>query len=184
MKNKILSCLILSWICTFSLVAQDANPVIESDFPNSWVGDWIGELMIYNAKGLQQSLPMQLMIKPIEATKDFTFTIVYGVDVEAGTRSYILETLDAEKGQYSINEQNSIKIDAYLLGDKLVQRFEVMGNLLDTFLEKRGDNLVWEIFMGKMEAHKTGDTVHQGDTIPPVQTFPMHNYQRCVLSKI
>jgi len=184
MRNKLLRCTIISWFFTFSLVAQPPNPLIENDFPTSWLGEWVGELQIYNAIDLQQSLPMQLIIQPLEGTNDFTFTIIYGIDVKAGTRSYILETIDAEKGHYKINEQNSIKIDAYLLGDKLVQRFEVMGNLLDTFIEKRGDNLVWEIFMGKMEGQKTGDTVHQGDTIPPVQTFPMRVYQKCVLSKI
>jgi len=152
MKNKLISCLLLSWFFTFSVFAQNVNPLIKNDFPNSWVGDWVGELMIYNANGLQQILPMQLIINPLGDTADFTFTIIYGLDVETGTRSYILETIDAEKGQYRINEQNSIKIDAYLLGDKLV--------------------------------NITGDTVHQGDTIPPVQTFPMRVYQKCVLSKI
>ena len=184
MKNKLISCLLLSWFFTFSVFAQNVNPLIKNDFPNSWVGDWVGELMIYNANGLQQILPMQLIINPLGDTTDFTFTIIYGLDVETGTRSYILETIDAEKGQYRINEQNSIKIDAYLLGDKLVQRFEVMGNLLDTFIEKKGEHLIWEIFSGKMQGNITGDTVHQGDTIPPVQTFPMRVYQKCVLSKI
>ena len=125
---------------------------------------------------------MQLKIHAIEDSEDYQFTIIYGIDEETGTRAYVLKTIDASKGHYAIDEQNSIIIDAYLLGEKLVQRFEVMGNLLETFIEKRGDSLVWEIFLGKnTETKITGDTVQDGQDIPRVKTFPMSNYQKCVL---
>ena len=185
MRNKKFSFLIFCLFFVFNLVGQDnVSSLVEKDFPASWQGDWAGELQIFNAKGLQQCLPMQLIIQPIKDSEDYSFTIIYGVDVEAGTRSYLLKTINAEKGHYLIDEQNSIKIDAYLLGEKLVQRFEVMGNLLETFIEKRDDTLVWEIFSGKMKGEITGDTVLNGDTIPPVQTFPMSVFQKCILTRI
>jgi len=107
------------------------------------------------------------------------------LDIEKGTRAYLLKTIDASIGHYAVDEQNSIQIDAYLLGEKLVQRFEVMGNLLDTFIEKRGDNLVWEIFSGKNQATNiTGDTVQDGEDIPRVKTFSMGVYQKCILSLV
>lgn len=184
MKNRITSFIFALSICAFSLSAQVENKLIQEEFPTSWQGDWAGELQIFNTKGLQQSLPMQLLIQPIEDSADYTFTIIYGVDIEKGTRSYVLKTIDAEKGHYLIDEQNSIEIDAYLLGGKLVQRFEVMGNLLETFIEKRGDSLIWEIFSGKMNGEVTGDTIMNGDTIPPVQAFPMSVFQKCILTRI
>jgi len=185
MKRKKFSYLFFCLLLVFNLTGQEnVSSLVEKDFPSSWQGDWAGELQIYNTKGLQQSIPMQLLIQAIDNTGDYTFTIIYGLDVEKGKRSYILKTIDAEKGHYMIDEQNSIAIDAYLLGDKLVQRFEVMGNLLETFIEKRGNTLVWEIFSGKMHSTTTGNTVHKGDTIPPVEAYPMTVYQKCILSKI
>ncbi len=181
---KIYLCLFLILCSTFTF-AQNKNQLLTNSFPSSWSGDWTGELQIFNHTGMTQSLPMQLKIKSIDNTEDYAFTIIYGLDIEKGTRSYVLKTIDVSKGLYAIDEQNSIVIEAYLLGEKLVQRFEVMGNLLETFIEKRADTLVWEIFSGKNEAASiTGDTVHDGEDIPRVKTFPMAVYQKCILEKI
>ena len=182
MKRKNLSCLIFFVGFLVSLYAQDENSLVNQGFPASWKGTWAGNLEIHNAKGLQQDLPMQLIIDSIAASNDFTFTIIYGTDMKAGTRSYILKTIDSETGHYLIDEQNSIEIDAYFLGGKLVQRFEVIGNMLETFIEKRGDSLHWEIFSGKTTEETTGDTIFKGDTIPLVKTYPINVYQKCVLS--
>ena len=172
-------------ICPASVFAQIPNSLLERNFPESWVGDWAGELQIFNKQGMSQSLPMQLNIHPIDNSSDYTFTIIYGLDIEKGTRAYVLKTVDAKIGHYLIDEQNSIEIDAYLLGEKLVQRFEVMGNLLETFIEKRDDKLVWEIFAGKNQATNiTGDTVQDGEDIPRVKTFSMGVYQKCILSLV
>lgn len=187
MKNKKIKFYLYLVFCisAFNSFAQNAGQLVTTSFPDSWAGEWAGELQIFNNKGMSQSLPMQLLIHPIEDSSDYHFTIIYGLDIEKGTRSYILKTIDASKGHYAIDEQNSIVIDAYLLGEKLVQRFEVMGNLLETFIEKEGDNLVWEIFSGKHEPSLvTGDTVQDGEDIPRVKTFPMGVYQKCVLSQV
>lgn len=187
MKNKtcnIFLYLIFLMYSTFGF-AQSTNQLLTTSFPASWSGDWAGELQIFSSKGMTQSLPMQLNIQPVDNSDDYTFTIIYGLDIEKGTRSYILKTIDASKGLYAIDEQNSIVIEAYLLGEKLVQRFEVMGNLLETFIEKRDDTLIWEIFSGKHEpASITGDTVQDGEDIPRVKTYPMGVYQKCILEKI
>ena len=187
MKNKTSKIYFLMLFMLHAVIgfAQTSNQLLTNDFPLSWIGDWAGELQIFKQEGLTQSLPMQLLIHPVEGSTDYAFTIIYGLDIEKGTRSYILKTIDASKGHYAIDEQNSIVIDAYWIGGKLIQRFEVMGNLLDTFIEKEGDNLVWEIFMGKNDPSAiTGDTVQEGEDIPRVKAFPMSIYQKCVLSLV
>lgn len=187
MKNKTPKTYLFLLLMLYAVLGftQSSNQLLPNSFPSSWVGDWAGELQIFKAEGMTQSLPMQLLIQPIDNSTDYSFTIIYGLDIDKGTRSYVLKTIDASKGHYVIDEQNSIIIDAYLLGEKLVQRFEVMGNLLETFVEKRGDTLVWEIFSGKHEPTTvTGDTVQDGEDIPRVKAFPMGVYQKCVLTLI
>ena len=166
------------------LFSQIINAQIDSlTFPASWVGKWQGTLEIFNEKGKQQELPMQLHILPIDTANRYTWTIIYGEDATTGTRAYELVTVDAERGLYAIDEKNSIQMEAYLLGNKLFQRFEVMGSLLLTTNELRADGtLSWEIISGKLEPVSiTGDEKVEGKDIPAVKAFPIGILQRAIL---
>jgi len=189
MRKSLLNIVFFPLMCINCLTSyaqdKDSTRLIVPEFPTSWVGDWRGELQIFGTAGLKQSLPMQLKIQPIDSLPDYSFTIIYELDTENGERAYTLKTIDAAKGHYAIDEQNSIQIDAFLLGNKLVQRFEVMGNLLDTFIEKEGDHLIWEIFSGKLSPTSvSGNTNQAGEDIPEVKAYPMAVYQKCILSRV
>lgn len=165
--------------CFTSLKAQDTL-----SFPYAWQGIWKGGLEIYTAKGLSQSVPMELHILPTDSINRFTWTLIYGEDKEAGKRPYELVVLDAEKGIYAIDEKNSIQLEAYFLKDKFFSRFEVMGSLLLTTEQLVGEELIFEIIVGSMTPVSiTGNEVINGDTIPPVQAFPLTVMQRAVLKK-
>lgn len=156
-----------------------------TSFPASWQGKWSGNLEIYSPKGLAQTVPMELHILPIENTKNYTWTIIYGEDKVAGKRPYELQPIDPENGVYLIDEKNSIKIEAYYLSGKLYSRFEVMGSLLLTAVEKDGDHLIFEIISGKLEpVSVTGDETVEGEEIPAVKAYPVGVRQRAVLSII
>jgi len=153
-------------------------------FPDNWAGIWQGELDIYNAQGKAQSIPMELHILPIDTSDRYTWTIIYGSGDQAQRRPYELVTIDTATGHFLIDEKNSILIDAYRLGPKLIQRFSVMGNMLVTTNEVRGEEMIFEIFSGKEEAVTTsGDTLHRGEEIPTVQAFPITVYQRAELKR-
>jgi len=164
-----------------SLITQTA--VAQSDgFPTSWVGTWQGDLEIYNAQGQVQTLAMKLEILPIDTSENFTWTIIYGSGKEAQKRPYELVTINAATGHYLIDEKNSIRIDAYLLGSKLFQRFSVMGNMLTATNTVQEDTMIFEIFSGKDQPSTTsGGTKFEGEAIPEVQAFPIGTYQRAVL---
>ncbi|MGI9158135.1 MAG: hypothetical protein ACR2K1_00130, partial [Saprospiraceae bacterium] len=73
---RLFLCLFLS--LPFSLAAQSATDSLA--FPASWVGDWSGTLEIYTAKGLAQSVPMTVVIHPIDSSTEgrYTFGLIYG----------------------------------------------------------------------------------------------------------
>ncbi|MEM1217255.1 MAG: hypothetical protein AAGH79_00010 [Bacteroidota bacterium] len=163
----------------------NTNLAAQGGFPESWAGKWAGTLEIYNAKGLAQSLPMQLHILPIDSTNRYSWGIIYGEDIEKGLRDYELMPVDTSLGHYQVDEKNGIILDAYLLGDKLFERFEVMGNLLLTTTELRGENLYWEIISGSLEPIvTTGGGEYEGEEIPPVGGYSIVVLQRAVLSRI
>jgi len=128
---------------------------------------------------------MQLRILPIDNAERYQYTIIYGADTIAGKRDYELVVLDAEKGLFAVDEKNTIVMEAYMLGGKLYNRFEVMGNLLMASTEMVGENLVYEVISGSLEPISvTGDQQFEGEDIPPVQAFPIKVRQVAVLRKV
>lgn len=151
-------------------------------FPDDWLGEWTGDLKIYSGTALKQTIEMGLTILPISDSDRHSFVIRYGEDVEASKRKYELVTIDKEKGLFKIDEKNDIEMEAYYIGGKFFQRFEVMGNLLFGSIEKEGDKLVWEMVSGKMEPVSTsGDTIIMEEEIPPVNAYPIKVFQKAVL---
>ena len=168
-------CLLFLWI-GLSANAQDS---LQLDFPAEWAGVWAGELNIYSPQGLQQSVPMELHILPLDSF--YTWTIVYGQQ----PRNYLLKPLQPEQGLYLIDEQNSIGMEATLINGKLYSRFEVMGNLLLSTVEQQADGrLRYEIISGSLEALSTsgGERVN-GEDIPEVKAYPVGVQQLAFLRK-
>ena len=174
---------------------SDGNQAIEEvmvlppkkgdNFPESWFGTWSGTLEIYSAKGLQQNIPMTCFMSATDTAGVFNWHIIYGSDREKGLRPYILRTIDASKGHYLCDELNTIKMESYLLGNKLFCYFIVEGNVIVSTYEKTADGkLLFEIIFAKDKTvSETGNQVFKGDTIPTVKTFPVIVSQRAVLTK-
>ena len=177
MKRTVL----LSAFSLFSLFLASQNAV----FPDEYIGKWAGQLQIYNGAGLVQQLPMQLHILPTDSTNRYTFTIIYGEDTLAGRRPYELLVLDQEKGLYLVDEKNTIQMEAYYIGGKLWQNFEVQGSVLNTTLWKENGDLVWELSFGSTTpASTSGGQMHEGEEIPEVKAFPIQGVQRARLARM
>lgn len=154
------------------------------DFPKDWLGTWSGELHIYTEKGLQQTIPMSINNQRTSHQDTFIWSITYGPDPEKGLRDYRLIAKNPERGHYQVDEQNGIILDSYMLGNKLMSSFEVMGNQLTSTYERKSDHILFEIMM--MSAQRgviTGDTIIRNDTIPPVTSYPVRVSQIAKLYK-
>ena len=174
----------LSSAPTLTPIIKDTTRV-DSLFPGSWQGKWGGTLEIFKGYQKTYETPMELHILPDEDQEKWSWHIIYGEDKVAGLRAYDLLILDATKGLYKVDENNAIAMESYYFADKFVSLFEVQGSLLLSSVEKRGDDLIWEIFAGSMKpVSVTGDTIMGIDTIPAVQTFPINVMQRAILKKM
>ena len=162
-----------------------SDSLIVYQFPEDWTGIWSGDLRILSTEGLQQTVPMSLEILPQDTSDRWTYNLIYGEDRAAGLRAYELEPIDPARGRWAIDERNSIRMEAYQFENQIVQRFEVMGNMLETIMELYApDELRWEILSGSMEAvSTTGDQVFEGEEIPPVKTYPIRVRQTAVLRR-
>ena len=120
---------------SLSLVACAAPPgphtgAADTAFPDAWVGRWAGDLHLFDAGGVRRSLTMEL-----EGTRNadparFGWTIVYHGSEGRQERRYHLLVRDAARGEFAIDENNGIVLDARMLGGTLYSWFDVGGTRL------------------------------------------------------
>jgi len=178
LRQRLLLCLFL--LVTSISAQTDALPF----FPEDFKGKWAGTLEIFNGRGLAQTVPMELHILPVNDTT-FTYTIIYGEDKEAGKRDYLIVRGPDGPHHWVCDEQNTILLDGYYLGNVYQSVFTVMGNYLISNLEHRGDHLLYAIQSGKETAIRTtGDQTHEGEKIPEVKSYKATGYQRANLRLI
>lgn len=161
------------------IVSVFAQDVKNSDL-TGWVGTWKGSLDINNADGKTLKLPMTLDIKATDSTNRYSWTIIYGEGSNMEIRPY--EILNKGNGRFVIDEKNSIILDAYLLGNTLVTRFEVKGSLLMITYQllKAQNQIIFRVYSGK---HKPLNTTGGDKKVPVVKTYPLGVMQEAYLKK-
>lgn len=171
-------------LSTVTVISQEDAELKDSktlSFPESYFGIYKGDLHITSQNGTT-SIPMEFHLLPIEGEKEkFQYTIVYIANTTRQERQYTLITKDAEKGVYTIDENNGILLDAKVWTNKLYSMFEVQGSLLTTQLTFEADHMIFEITFSRKEAvNKSGTT----DEKPiEVLSYPISTVQKGVLKK-
>jgi len=163
-------------IFTTSLSAQDQS----AHFPEDWLGEWVGELEIYTAKGVAQTIGMELHIKDRGEAGKWGWTIIYKGD-KTDERSYDLVLKDADKAHFVIDEKNSIFLDAFYLGNTLISRFSVNQALLMINYTFEPDKIIFDVFSGNKDT-----SLVTGEEVPDVEeirSYQMGNRQRAILYK-
>jgi hypothetical protein len=93
--------------------------------------------------------------------------------------------VEPAKGLWRVDEKNSIVMESYLYGPKLLCWFTVQGSrVLCTYEKTKEDTLVFEVISGAETAvSTTGNTKQSDEDIPEVKTFPCSVFQRAVLKR-
>ncbi len=158
---------------------------IDSSKLDMWLGKWEGQLEIFNHTGLTQTVPMAIHHFKTDTLDTYGWFLIYGEDEEAGTRPYFLKVIDENKGHYQIDEKNSILINEYMIGNKMISNFEVMGTLISTVytLQENGDIIFEIIFSMTDQPTITGDQIFNEEEIPKVNSYLVGGYQKAILKK-
>ena len=151
-------------------------------FPNVWVGDWSGELKIYNQSGFQKMIPVELHIHPTESPFRYSWKIVY----DTSARNYELVIRDPSANMFSIDEKNGIDIMSFLLGNHFISRFEIEGTLLECEYTLRSiDEMTFSIRAGDDDHHYTSGNIQtQNDTVPAIHVYSISALQVATLNRI
>lgn len=133
-------------------------------------------------QGLQQRtpVPMQLHILPTDSADQYTWRMVYG-DNQQDNRPYVLKPFNKSRGHWLIDEQNSIVLDQFLLGNRLCGTFTVDGNTIMNTYELQGDSMVVEFY--NFQEKPIVITGGGDSTVPKIKTYGMRSLQRAVLKR-
>ena len=129
-------------------------PAAAPAFPEGYAGTWHGTLRIRNAPGEpRMTVGFTLEIGDAPDEHGIPWRLTYEGQA---TRDYRLQVVDAAAGEFRIDERNGITMPARLLGDTLVSRFRVAGQLLTTRQRFLPDRIEHEILAGPTEATTEG----------------------------
>ena len=152
----------------------------EKQFPEDYFGIYKGDLKIYNSAG-EQTIGMEFHLKPTDSVDIYEYKIVYIMDDQPQPRNYTLRVKDRDKGEFVVDENNGIFLDAKWVGNCLFSLFEVQGNLLTTTEAFFDDHMLFEItFANKASVNKSGT---EGDNPVEVLSYPITTVQSARLEK-
>lgn len=171
-------------IIAILFVSCISNKVVFEDkelkFPKDYFGSYYGKLNINNGGNVQE-FDMEFHLETTDSIGKYTYIIVYGSGETRQERKYFLKEKNVAKGEFVVDEDNGILLNAKFNGNTLYSMFEVQGGLLtsrESFFDTYMD---FEItYSNKSQLEKSGDN---GEEIPEVISYPIMVVQTARLYK-
>ncbi len=170
MKRFFLICTLLFGFCASA----------QTSFPESWIGNWTGELEILTpASGkIQAKVPMEIKIGTTDRVGEWSWTIIYN---RKDVRNYLLRVKDKSRGLYEIDELNKIVLDLAVFGNTTVSSFEVDNMRIVDFHELKDNKLHFSLISYDESAKNlSGSGTAE---IPTVKSNVVTAMQRAVLER-
>ncbi|MBL8889419.1 MAG: hypothetical protein JNL67_05540 [Planctomycetaceae bacterium] len=173
------------WLGIGCCFAQDQE-AIPTESPSAsvlaaWHGRWQGEVTAFSS-GTPMRFQMELEIEATDDPKVLEWKVTYDGTAGRSERPYQLHVENEQRGQYVIDEQNGIRLNATLLGESLCFHFATGGQRiwgsyrLDTKLQQ----ITFELMSGSERAAQTTG----GGAVPEVQTLSPQSRQIAVLRRM
>lgn len=156
----------------FSLQAQE-------NFPEDYFGIYKGTLQVSAPQGTKE-YAMEFHLQPTDSIGKYQYTLVYGTGDQQQKRPYFLIAKEPSKGQYIIDEDNGIILDAQQVDNHLYSLFEVNDNLLTTFITFEATHMIFEITVASKEQKQT---TYATEDQTEVISYPILTRQKAVLMK-
>jgi hypothetical protein len=151
-----------------------------ANFPTDYLGVYKGDLKIVNSAETE-TIPMEFHLKATDSIDKYEYILVYGEGEKRQERLYHLIEKDAAKGNYVIDENNGILLDAKVVDNTLYSMFEVQGSLLTTTERFYEEYMVFEITVSNTQQKQI--TGNNGEDIPEVIAYPITVVQKARLVK-
>lgn len=149
-------------------------------FPTDYFGVYKGDLKIQSVRG-ENKIDMEFHLNKTDKANQYQYMLVYIFDGKHQQRKYTLLTKDASKGQYLVDENNGILLDAQLFDNVLYFMFEVEETLITTTLRFNKNDMNFEITA--TNKNKKVVTGQENTEVSEVISYPITTVQKARLIK-
>ncbi len=173
-----------AFVSGVTVALSAAVAVAQQAFPQSWAGQWRGDVEVQGADFGKFS--MELVIAPTSDANTWDWKIIYDGQAGRQERPYALIVKDASKGLYEIDERNGIVLPQRLMGGVLRSQFEVMGSRIDASYELAGAGTADERIICELVSYRSDQSVTTGgkDNVPEVKGWTPTTVQRVVMRRV
>ena len=169
---RVLTTVLVLLIC-FSVQGQD------NIFPDDYVGVYKGDLVIMNENG-QQNVAMEFHLKATDSIHIFDYKLVYASGSKPMEKEYKLIIKDRSKGEFIVDENNGILLNANYFNNTLYSVFQVRNSLITTTETFYEDRMEFKIVFSNMSDNVIVDG--EENTVQ-VTNYPVSVIQKAVLIK-
>jgi len=169
---------LLILIFIFSYLANAQEKTLQ--FPGDYLGIYKGNLNIHSVRGSKE-IGMEFHLITTEKTDQYQYILVYIFDGKRQERKYTLLVKDTVKGQYIVDENNGIVLDAQLFDNTLYFMFEVEGTIINTTLRFYENDMNFEITATSKD--KKNVTGQETTEVSEVISYPITTMQKARLIK-
>ena len=173
MKNILLGITFL--ILLFSSVYAQSHHNFETE---KWFGTWQGTLNIYYPVKFLE-VPVTIEISKTNEPGKYSWKTSY--DNGKIEKSYFLIVVDAEKGSYILDEDNTIKLDYYYADNSLYSVFQVEEAIITSRYTLDNDILVMEVMSSNFKTPTI--TGKDSGELKEVKSYPVFVTQKAILTK-
>ena len=173
----------MKFFLSFFILMMSLNMSSQNDsiqFPEDFYGVYKGDLNIINTNG-KQTIGMEFHLRKTDSIGKYQYTLVYIMEGERQERKYNLIEKDIEKGEYIVDENNGILLDAKLVDNTLYFMFEVQNNMITTTERFYADSMDFEITFTDTKLKTTSGT--KGEDAIEVISYPIGGIQKAHLIK-
>jgi len=149
-------------------------------FPDDYFGIYKGDLKIHSIRGVKE-IGMEFHLNTTDQIDQYQYMLVYIFDGKRQERKYTLIKKDASKGQYLVDENNGVLLDAQLFDNNLYFMFEVEGTIITTTLRFYKNNMNFEITA--TSKNKKIVTGQENTDVTEVISYPITTVQKAHLIK-
>lgn len=171
--------LFLFFIMMFNI--SNAQTSLDSlQFPNDFFGVYKGDLEMTTFKG-NKTIGMEFHFNKTDSIGKYQYMLVYIINGERQKRKYNLITKDTSKGEYIIDENNGILLDAKLIDNTIYSMFEVNESIITTTERFYIDAMDFEITFTDKKQKVISGTEDEEPT--KVISYPIGGRQKAHLIK-
>ena len=155
----------------------------ESDtlqFPQDFYGVYKGDLHMTTSKG-NRTIGMEFHLNKTDSIGKYQYMLVYIMNGDRQERKYNLITKDASKGEYIVDENNGILLDAKLIDYTIYSMFEVNESIITTTERFYNDAMDFEITFTDTKQKVISGTEDEEPT--EVISYPIGGRQKAHLIK-